>query len=227
MLEELARREAVVLQRIEEIREQIAALESRLEAEQDRLSARAASLTHDQLEETIAEQGRELLRQLLQAHLDLRAWREQQAVLAARRDGAGLAAPDGVVRRRVEMGHHRLLATVVGTVTVTRCAWRTPAVRNVYPADAALSLPAVRHSAGLAKLAVVETVRGSFDTAYAAISARCGQVIGKRQIEHLVAQVLPDTRCVHDGATRDGHVDSGISGSGRRCAREPVDTLSP
>ncbi|MET9064396.1 hypothetical protein [Streptosporangium sandarakinum] len=65
-------------------------------------------------------------------------------------------------------------------------------MRNVYPADAVLSLPAVRHSAGLAKLAVIETVRGSFDTALAAISARCGQVIGKRQIEQLVAQAAAD-----------------------------------
>ncbi|MGW0200821.1 hypothetical protein [Nonomuraea sp. NPDC003201] len=49
---------------------------------------------------------------------------------------------DGVLRRRVEGEHHRLLATVVGTVSVTRCAWRAPNVRNAYPADAALSLPA-------------------------------------------------------------------------------------
>ncbi|MBE1586741.1 hypothetical protein H4W80_004999 [Nonomuraea angiospora] len=152
----------------------------------------SASLTQDRLEEMLHEQGRELLRQLLQAHLDLRAWREQQSVLAARRDGTGLAGTDGVVRRRVEGGHHRLLATVVGTVTVTRCAWRAPGVPNVYPVDAALSLPAGRHSAGLAKLAVIETVRGSFDAAHAAINARCGSVIGKRQIEQLVAQAAVD-----------------------------------
>ncbi|WP_431912683.1 hypothetical protein [Nonomuraea jabiensis] len=114
------------------------------------------------------EQGRELLRQLTQAHLDLRAWGEQQTVLAARRDGAGLAGTVSVVRRRVEGGHRCLPATV----TVTRCAWRTPGVRNVYPVDAALSLPAVRHSVGLAKPAVTETVRGSFDAAHAAINAR-------------------------------------------------------
>lgn len=38
LLDELARREAEVRQRIEEIREQVAGLESRLEAEEDRLS---------------------------------------------------------------------------------------------------------------------------------------------------------------------------------------------
>ena len=39
-----------------------------------------ATLTHAQLEELVAARGRELLRQLLQDHLDLRAAREEQAV---------------------------------------------------------------------------------------------------------------------------------------------------
>ncbi|TMR89771.1 ISKra4 family transposase [Nonomuraea basaltis] len=166
-------------------------------------AAAAASLTHDQLEETIVEQGRELQRQLLQAHLDLRALRERQQVHRARHDGPALTVTgaDGVVRGRVEMGHHRLLATVVGTVSITRCAWRAPNAGNLYPADAVLSLPAVRHSAGLAKLAVIEAVRGSFDTAHAAITARCGQVIGKRQIEQLVAEAAADVDAFYAAQT--------------------------
>lgn len=150
------------------------------------------TLTHDRLEELLVEQGRELQRQLLQAHLDLRARRERQAVSHARAQGAGVVGTDGEVRRRVETGHHRLLATVLGTVTVTRCAWRAPSVGNLYPADVALSLPGRRHSAGLARLVVAEAVRGSFDTAHAAITARCGSVIGKRQIEDLIVASARD-----------------------------------
>jgi hypothetical protein len=103
-----------------------------------------------------------------------------------------VAGADGVVRRRIEAGHHRLLATVFGTVTVRRCAFRAPGARNAYPADAALSLPAGRHSRGLARLAVTETVRGSFDAATATITARCGKVIGKRQAEQLVVAGAAD-----------------------------------
>jgi len=58
-----------------------------------------------------------------------------------------------------------------------------PGGRHLYPADAALSLPAPRHSHALARLAVLEVVRGSFETAHAAITGRCGPVMGKRQIE--------------------------------------------
>jgi hypothetical protein len=93
---------------------------------------------------------------------------------------------------RLEKDHHRLLATVVGTVTVTRCAIGTPGRRNRYPADDQLALPTGRHSHGLRKLAALEAVRGSFDAAHTAIIARCGPVIGKRRIEDQVVAAAVD-----------------------------------
>lgn len=53
LLEELARREAVARQQIAEIREQIAALESRLEDEHDRLSRLV--ITRETVEEILGE----------------------------------------------------------------------------------------------------------------------------------------------------------------------------
>ena len=128
-------------------------------------------------------------RQLLQDHLDLRAAREEQA---AREHGTPAAGADGITRTRVETGHGRLLATLFGTVQVTRCAWRRPGAPNLYPADAALSLPAPRHSHTLARLAALEAARGSFETAHAAITRRCGPVIGKRQVEQAVVSAAAD-----------------------------------
>jgi hypothetical protein len=147
----------------------------------------AAQLTHDRLEDLVEGRGRELLRQLLQDHLDLRAVREE-ADLSTRLDRGERPADRG----RLEGGHHRMLATVVGTVTVRRCALRARGCANVYPADAGLGLPAGRHSHGLRRLAVIEAVRGSFDTARAAIGRRCGPVAGKRQTEHLVQAAAAD-----------------------------------
>jgi hypothetical protein len=143
----------------------------------------AAGLTASELEDLLDERGREVIRQLLQDHYDLRAAREEQQ---AREQRAPAAGPDGVARTRLETGHGRLLATLFGTVTVTRCAWRKPGSPNYCPADAALSLPAVRHSHSLAKLAALEAARGSFDAAHAAVTRRCGNVIGKRQLEQSV-----------------------------------------
>jgi hypothetical protein len=141
-------------------------------------TAEAAGLTACELEDLLAGRGREVQRQLLQDHLDLRAAREEQA---AREHHMAAAGADGITRTRLETGHHRQLATLFGTVQVTRCAWRRPGAPNLCPADAALSLPACRPSHALARLAAVEAVRGSFETAHAAITRRCGPVMGKRQ----------------------------------------------
>ena len=149
----------------------------------------AAGLTACELEELLDERGREVLRQLLQDHFDLRAAREEQQ---ARERRAPATGPDKITRTRLETGHGRLLATLFGTVRVTRCAWRKPGAPNWRPADAALSLPAGRHSHSLAKLAALEAARGSFDAAHAAVTRRCGPVIGKRQLEQAVTGAAAD-----------------------------------
>lgn len=149
----------------------------------------AAGMTAFELEELVDERGREVLRQLVQDHYGLRAVREEQK---AREQHAPVTGRDGITRTRLETGHGRLLATLFGTVTVTRCAWRKPGAPDYRPADAALSLPAGRHSHTLAKLAALEAARGSFDAAHAAIARRCGPVIGKRQVEESVVNAACD-----------------------------------
>jgi hypothetical protein len=144
--------------------------------------AEAAGLTAGELEELLAGRGREVQRQL-------RAVREEHS---AREQRTPAVCADGIPRARLETGHRRLLATLFGTVQVTRCAWRRPGAGNVCPADAALSLPASRHSHALAPLAALEAARGSFETAHAAITGRCGPVIGKRQIEQAVVNAAGD-----------------------------------
>jgi hypothetical protein len=140
----------------------------------------AAGLTAAELEELVDEESRKAVLRLLQDHYDLRALREEQQ---ARKHSGPVGGPGGITRTRLETGHGRLLATLFGTVTVTRCAWRKPGALGYLPADAALSLPAGRHSHTLAKLAAIEAPRGSFDAAHHAIARRCGKVIGKRQVE--------------------------------------------
>src|SRR6266568_2240300 len=149
----------------------------------------AARLGHAELEELLDLRGRDLLRQLLQDHLELRQVREERAVRAC---PVAVTGADGVTRRAVETGHRRLLASILGTVVVGRCAWRAQGRVNAYPADAALRLPRGRHSHGLRRLAAVEAVRGSFDQATEAIGRRCGQVVGKRQVEQLTVAAAAD-----------------------------------
>ena len=81
---------------------------------EDLASGRIGEMAHDQLEELIEGRGREVQRQLLQDHLDLRAIREQEALPASREQ----RRVEG--RSRVERDHERMLATVFGPVTVRR-----------------------------------------------------------------------------------------------------------
>ncbi|MEC4019294.1 hypothetical protein [Streptomyces sp. H27-D2] len=118
-----------------------------------------AAAHHDVLEDYLLEQGRELQRLLMQAHLDVRAARER------RREEVTDTA--GVVHHRVEAGHTRTLATVFGKVTVERMAYRAVGESNLSPADAVLNLPAHLHYHGLRRLAATEAVRDSFDAALA------------------------------------------------------------
>src|SRR6266542_676563 len=146
----------------------------------------AARLGHAELEELLDLRGRDLLRQLLQDHLELRQVREERAVRAC---PVAVTGADGVTRRAVETGHSRLLATILGTVVVGRCGWRAQGRVNAYPA---LRLPRLRQSPGLRRLAAVEAVRGSFDQATETIGRRCGQVAGKRQVEQLTVAAAAD-----------------------------------
>lgn len=84
------------------------------------------------------------LRLLLQDHLDLRAMREEEQIRSGARHV--VVGPEGQVRPWRETGHPRWLASMFGTVRVTRVAHRGQGVSNVHPADAVLSLPAGRRT---------------------------------------------------------------------------------
>jgi hypothetical protein len=93
----------------------------------------AAGLAHAELETQPCVTGRELMRQLMQDHLDLRARREQRL--------DEVTDADGVSRGTIEADHTRTLTTVFGEVTVTRPAYRRREHANPYPADGVLNLP--------------------------------------------------------------------------------------
>ncbi|MCX4791763.1 ISKra4 family transposase [Streptomyces sp. NBC_01221] len=150
----------------------------------------AGEWTHAELEEHLEAAGRDLIRQLLQDHLDLRAIREEQKTAGA--SAVQVVGPEGRTRPWREKGHERRLACLFGNVNVRRIACRGPNMSNVHPADVLLSLPAGRHSMGLRRLAAVEAVRGSYDQALDAVGRRCGKVLGKRRLAELVIAAACD-----------------------------------
>lgn len=144
----------------------------------------AGALTHAELETRLEVQGRELMRQLLQDHLELRAERETR--LESVVDAAG------VVHGSVEPNQNRGLQTVFGEVRVRRFAYRQKGHANLHPADALLNLPLDSQSHGLRRLSAIESTRDSFDDAVAAVERSTGQRLGKRQLEGLVLKAAAD-----------------------------------
>ncbi|MDQ2813840.1 MAG: ISKra4 family transposase [Actinomycetota bacterium] len=184
-------------------------------------SGEAAGLRHADLEDQLQARGRELLRRMHQDHLDLLAAREQ------RRDD--VTGADGIRRTRAEKGHHRPLATVFGQVTVTRMAYRAPGTLNVRPLDMALNLPEEKQSHGLRKLAAVESARGLFEEAAAAITRATGVKTGKRQVEELARRAAVDVDAFYagrrPGPASDEHVLV-LTGDGKGIVMRP-DALRP
>lgn len=66
-------------------------------------SATALGMRHEDLEEYVVREGRELERLMLQEHLDLRAAAERQVKVVGE---------DGIERRQVRASHRRLMSLV-------------------------------------------------------------------------------------------------------------------
>jgi hypothetical protein len=159
-------------------REQFALIVDRLE------SAAVLRMEHGEVEGLISREGTELMRRLLQGHLDVRA--------AAETRERGVRGADGVVRSHVRGGCRRRLGTIFGEVEVRRCGYRAPEEGSLFPLDGELNLPKDSYSPGLRERLAFEVARGSFDQAVRAIETTTGGQVPKRQAEELAAKVSQD-----------------------------------
>jgi hypothetical protein len=138
------------------------------------------------VEEFITGTGRDVLRQVLQDHLDARSAAEPRV--------PEVAGADQVVRRRAEPGHTRLLATTLGQVEVTRIAYRNPGVSNLHPADARLGLPDGRYSYPLQHAVVHECATGALREASDGLTRLTGARVGTQQLMRITVDAARDVR---------------------------------
>jgi hypothetical protein len=138
------------------------------------------------VEDLVTGEGREVLKQVLQDHLDARAAAEPRL--------AEVTGSDLVARRRAEHGHTRLLATTVGPVEVTRIAYRAPAASNLHPADARLALPDGLYSYPLQKAVIHESVTGALREARDGLERMTGTRIGTQQLMQITVDAAQDVR---------------------------------
>jgi hypothetical protein len=139
-------------------------------------SGAALAKTHSQVEELVQTHGMQLLCQLFQDQMDLRARGEGPRPVT----GA-----DGIVRtdrRRMR----RFLETRFGRVSISRLSYGRPDTPSLRPLDAELNLPVEIYSLGVRRLAAENAALVSFDETREAIARTSGAHVPKRQVEEIV-----------------------------------------
>jgi len=139
-------------------------------------------LDHAQVEQALENEGRELIRQLFQDHIDLR--------------GGGRAlrpviGEDGVERTHVRE-RSRPLRTLFGPLTVTRSCYGARGHDSRSPLDTQLNLPQGTYSLGVRRRVAVEAAKVAFDTVAESLADTTGAPVPKRQAEALARMSAVD-----------------------------------
>ncbi len=145
-------------------------------------SPEAMAMSHEQLEAQIILDGRELQRQLFQAHLELRAAAEAPTQVVG----------SDSVERTKRRSSRRPLMTLVGGVAVRRLLYQATGAEGLCPQDAALNLPNEKYSLGVRRRVAEEVAASSFDHAVERISSTTGAFVPKRQVEQLTQRAADD-----------------------------------
>jgi hypothetical protein len=130
---------------------------------------------HSELERQLEGMGRELMRKLLQAHLDMR---QPGKAVEAVRDAAGTTLTPTPV-------HARSLESIFGEVEVARAGYRAAGTPSLHPLDGALNLPPEKYSLEVRRRVAIEAAKSSFDEGVKTLEGYTGAHVPKRQFEEL------------------------------------------
>jgi hypothetical protein len=138
--------------------------------------------SHQQVEEHLVDKGREVLRCLLQGHLDQRGSSDA---------GLEVVGQDGQHRT-----HRRYrdvtLGSVFGPVKLSRQTFSGRGLSSLAPLDAALNMPAGLYSHGVSMRVAEEAAKGSYDDAVDTVQRLSGIHVPKRQAETLTENCARD-----------------------------------
>jgi len=145
-------------------------------------SEEARQVKHSELERQLEGMGRELLRKLLQAHLDLR--QPGQAADPVRDAEGTPLTPTPVQVRSLE--------SIFGTVEVARTGYGAAGRPSLHPLDGVLNLPPEKYSLEVRRRVAMEAAKSSFDEGVKTLEAFTGAHVPKRQFEQEVIRAAQD-----------------------------------
>lgn len=139
-------------------------------------------MTHSELERELEKKGRELMRKLLQEHLEARG---------PGKSAQPVRSVDGVDRPHIRL-QGRKLETIFGTVSIERAGYGQGGSRSLHPLDAELNLPEKKYSLELNRRVAEQSARGSYDETFESIAKSTGAHVPKRQIEEIAMGAAQD-----------------------------------
>ena len=145
-------------------------------------SEEAWQVKHSDLERQLEEMGRELMRQLLQAHLDLR---QPGKAVEPVRDAEGTPLTPTPI-------HGRSLETIFGAVEVARTGYGAEGTPSLHPLDGALHLPPEKYSLEVRRRVAMEAAKSSYEEGVKTLERYTGAHVPKRQFEELVIRAAQD-----------------------------------
>jgi hypothetical protein len=165
-------------------------------------SERVLRMTHGDLERLLDKDGREIIRQLFQDHLDLRGQGQTEAPVIGAHG----------IRRPHERLRQRNLKTLFGEVKVLRMGYSAHGEETLFPRDAELNLPNEVYSHGIERRVAEEVAKVSFDQSVATIAATTGATVPKRQAEEVAVRGALDFDDFYAAQAVDSRRDAAKSG---------------
>lgn len=145
----------------------------------------ALKLPEHEVEGEMERLGREVYRQLLQAHLYLRGQGDVGTSIEV------LEGP-GVVLHAGGPVHPRKITSLFGEVACERKAYQAEGHASVHPMDEELQLPGKSFSYQLQRRVAEESLRGPFDEGIESVEKSTGVSVPKRSAEQIVADSAQD-----------------------------------
>jgi len=164
-------------------------------------SGESREQSHSELERELEGRGRELLRTLLQAYMEVRGPEEAVGPV---RDAEGR-------ERRERREQERSLETIFGTVKVDRTGYGLEGAESLHPLDAQLNLPPELYSHEVRRRAAEEAAKNSFDETVWSLKRHTGAEVPKRQVEELVRRAAQDFDAFYEAREREAE-ERGRSG---------------
>ncbi len=175
----------------EESRQEFEAIIGHLDSEEAQMKS------HSEIERELEKTGRELMRKLLQEHLEARGPGESTQPVRG---------SDGVERTRVRP-QERKLETIFGPVSTERTGYGQKGSPSLHPLDAELNLPPHKYSLELSRRVAEEAAKNSFDETLDSIHKITGAHVPKRQLEEIVKRSAVDFNAFYQKRQAGGSED--------------------